>query len=188
MSVEDVLRRMVSALEHAGIPYMLAGSVASSYHGEARASQDVDIVIAPDETRLRTFLSSLPSSSYYVSEDATLDARRRRSQFNVIDMANGWMVDLIIRRDRSFSRSEFERRITVEALGMRVSIATAEDVVVSKLECAKLGGSERQLEDVAGVLRDPDAALDQAYIERWVRELELQSQWVRAQELARQGQ
>lgn len=185
MSVEDLLRRIVVALENAGIPYMLTGSVASSYHGEARASQDIDIVIAPDEPRLRMLLSSLPSSTYYVSEDAAFEALRRRSQFNVIDMANGWKVDMIMRRDRSFSHSEFERRMTVDALGMRLSIATAEDVVVSKLEWAKIGGSERQLEDVAGILRDSEAALDQAYIERWVHDLELQSQWVRAQELAR---
>ena len=185
MSVEDLLRRIVAALEQAGIPYMLTGSVASSYHGEGRASQDIDIVIAPDEPQLRTFLRSLPASSYYVSEDAALDALRRRSQFNVIDMVTGWKVDLIVRRDRRFSRSEFERRISVDVMGMKLVIATAEDVVLSKLEWAKLGASERQLEDVAGILRDPETKLDREYIGQWVRDLRLQPQWERAQELAR---
>jgi hypothetical protein len=166
LSVEDLLRRMVSALEQAGVPYMLTGSIASSYHGEGRASQDIDLVIAPDEAQLRAFLRSLPSPSYYVSADAALDALRRRTQFNVIDMASGWKVDLIVRRDRRFSRIEFDRRLTVDALGIRLTIATAEDVVLSKLEWAKLGASERQLEDVAGILRDPQTTLDREYIQQ----------------------
>jgi len=54
--------------------------------------------------------------------------------------------------------------------------------VVSKLEWAKIGASERQLEDVAGILRDTETALDERYIEEWVRELELEVQWKRARE------
>lgn len=185
MSIEDLLRRVVAALEHAGIPYMLTGSIASSYHGDPRASQDIDIVIAPDEARLRVLLALLPPPSYYLSEAAALDALRHRSQFNVIDVGTGWKVDLIVRRDRNFSRAEFERRMIVDALGMRLSMASAEDTVVSKLEWAKMGESERQLEDVAGILRDPETALDRAYVEHWIRELDLQSQWARAQALAR---
>jgi hypothetical protein len=185
LSIEDLLRRIVSALEQAGIPYMLTGSVASSYHGEGRASQDIDLVIAPDEPQLHSFLSSLPLTTYYVSEEAALDALRQRSHFNVIDKASGWKVDLIVRRDRRFSRTEFERRISVDALGTKLTIATAEDVVVSKLEWAKMGASERQLEDVAGILRDSDNTLDHGYIEQWVRELGLEVQWERASDLAR---
>lgn len=184
MSVEDLLRRIIAALEQAGIPYMLTGSVASSYYGEARASQDIDLVIAPDEPQLRAFLRSLPASSYYVSEDAAIEALQLRSQFNVIDIITGWKVDLIVRRDRDFSRTEFERRIGVDVMGMRVVIAAAEDVVLSKLEWAKRGASERQLEDVAGILCDPETRLDREYLEHWVLELELQPQWVRARELA----
>jgi hypothetical protein len=134
---------------------------------------------------MRRLLASLRATTYYVSEEAALDAFRRRAQFNVIDMSTGCKVDLILQRERDFSRAEFDRRVSVEALGMRLSIASAEDIIVAKLERANASASDRQLEDVAGILRDPDAHLDVVYIERWVGELGLSKQWARAQELAR---
>lgn len=54
--------------------------------------------------------------------------------------------------------------------------------MITKLEWAKRGLSDRQLEDVAGILRDPDTSLDRTYIDRWVKELDLGPQWERAQE------
>ena len=77
----------------------------------------------------------------------------QRSSFNVIDEATGWKVDLIVRRDRPFSRMEFARRERAMVAGVPVFVATAEDSVLSKLEWARAGGSDRQLDDAANVLR-----------------------------------
>lgn len=63
-------------------------------------------------------------------------------------------------------------------------MASAEDVIVSKLEWAKLGQSERQILDVAGILRTKGEALDYPYIERWVVTLALESQWKTATDKA----
>ena len=67
-------------------------------------------------------------------------------------------------------------------LGVEIATATAEDTIIAKLEWAKAGGSDRQLEDVAGILRVRAGTLDIPYIERWVEELELADQWQRARE------
>ena len=48
MTSADVFRRIVAALNQAEIPTMLTGSFASSWHGVTRATQDIDLVIAPD--------------------------------------------------------------------------------------------------------------------------------------------
>jgi len=79
---------------------------------------------------------------------------------------------------------EFERRETHEVQGMRLTIATPEDVVVAKLEWAKLGESQLQLKDVAGIIRVQGENLNVAYIERWVEELGLGAQWKSVRELA----
>jgi hypothetical protein len=63
---------------------------------------------------------------------------------------------------------------------MDVPTATAEDTIVAKLEWAKLGASDRQLEDVAGIVRVRGADLDFDYIEHWVTELQLVEQWQKA--------
>jgi len=63
-------------------------------------------------------------------------------------------------------------------------VASPEDVIVSKLEWAKMGESARQIEDVAAVLKKQRANVDYAYIEEWVSELGLISEWDRARQLA----
>lgn len=61
-------------------------------------------------------------------------------------------IDFIVRKARSYSRHEFERRRAIELFGTPISIAAAEDSVISKLEWAKLGSSERQLEDARRII------------------------------------
>jgi len=73
--------------------------------------------------------------------------------FNVIDLASGWKIDLIIRKSRAFSQEEFHRRQRVDLQTLSLYVASAEDVVVAKLEWSKLAQSQRQIEDVAGILR-----------------------------------
>jgi len=177
----DFLARLTAKLAAAGIPHMVVGSFASSFHGVPRSSQDLDLVIDPDAASLQRFLATLPAQEYYADADAALDALRRRGQFNVIDMATAWKADLIVRKTRPFSVEEMRRPIEGDLLGARVRIASAEDTLISKMEWAKLGGgSELQLRDASGILdlygRDK---LNVAYVERWVRELGLEESWRR---------
>ncbi|MGH7588523.1 MAG: hypothetical protein ACRELU_08020 [Gemmatimonadota bacterium] len=168
---------MIGALERADIPYMLTGSFASSYHGAPRATQDIDFVVAPTAEQIRALIRLLPESEYYVDEDVALDAQKREGQFNIVDLATGWKLDLIVRKSRPFSHEEFERRSVVEFQGRSLCIATAEDVVIAKLEWAKLGESKRHLEDAAGILRIRAGELDTEYIRRWVKQLRLATEW-----------
>jgi hypothetical protein len=142
--LEAALARIIAALEAAGIPEMLAGSFASTFHGEPRTTQDIDFVI---------------------------------------DLASDWKIDLILRKERLFSRSEFDRRMPALIPGVAVHIATAEDTILAKLEWAQLGESERQLRDVVGVIELCSESLDRAYIERWAHELGVETswQWARAE-------
>ena len=146
---DEVIRRVVAALDVAGVPYMITGSLASSLHGAPRSTQDIDIVVAPNRESLERLLSAFPESRYYVSRNSAFSALRESSMFNVIDHASGWKIDFIIRKAREFSQREFERRVEVSALGMSLYMARPEDVLLAKLEWAKRSGSERQIEDVA---------------------------------------
>ena len=177
----DFLARLTAKLAAAGIPHMVVGSFASSFHGVPRSSQDLDLVIDPEAASLQSFLAGLPAQEYYVDADAALDALRRRGQFNVIDMATAWKADLIVRKARPFSVEEMRRPIEGDLLGAHVRIASAEDTLISKMEWAKLGGgSELQLRDAAGILSlHGRENLDVAYVERWVRELGLEESWRR---------
>lgn len=171
------LRRITAALELNGIPYMLTGSLASSMYGIPRATNDIDIVIAPSREQLLSVVQLLQRLGLTVAPEAAIVAFRNRTDFNVIDFSSGWKVDLILRKDRAFSITEFERRETYDVEDMRLTLAQPEDVLIAKLEWAKSGNSERQLDDAAGILKMQGEKLDREYIEHWVEALELKYEW-----------
>ena len=179
--IGEFLRRVTAALDRNGVPYMLTGSVASSMYGIPRATNDIDIVIEPAREQLLSLVQMLQRVGLTVEVDSALTALRQRAQFNVIDFPRGLKVDLIVRKEREFSTTEFERRETHEVEGLRLTIATPEDVLIAKLEWSRMGDSERQLEDAAGIIRMQRETLDFAYVERWVAVLGLQDQWMAVQ-------
>jgi hypothetical protein len=180
----DLLTAIADRLEDAEVPYMVVGSVAGSFHGEPRTTVDIDIVIDPSAEALRRFVDSLPRADYYVDENAALEAFDRRTSFNVIEQPTGWKVDLLVRKERPFSRAEFDRRLTASLFGRETPVATAEDTIIAKLEWARAGESERQLRDVARILAVSGETLDRPYLSGWVAELNLGDAWRQARELA----
>jgi hypothetical protein len=177
MSASEVLRRISAALDRAGIAYMLTGSFASAHHGSPRSTQDIDLVIEADPAQVRRFIQNLPADEYYADLDAALEAHQRQSLFNVIDLATGWKIDLIIRKSRAFSQEEFRRRQRINLRGLPLFVASAEDTVIAKLEWSKLAQSQRQIEDVAAILRIRSESLDRSYLEKWIGELGLEKEW-----------
>ena len=184
MTAGDVFRRITTAMDRAEIPYMLSGSFASAYYGTARSSQAIDLVVEATPAKLEALRQLLPQTEYYVDVATALEAHRQRSMFNIIDLTTGWKVDLIFRKDRPFSVEEFRRRRQVEVHGVRLFIATAEDVIITKLEWSKLSQSQRQLEDVAAILRTRWDSLDKDYLKKWIANLQIQEEWKSAIEKA----
>ncbi|MBN2574386.1 MAG: hypothetical protein JXP73_07460 [Deltaproteobacteria bacterium] len=173
----ELLGRLAAGLDAAGVPYMLTGSFASTLFGAPRTTQDIDIVIDPSLGSLEKLLRCFPEDAYYVSRDAAREAYGTEGTFDLVDFASGWKIDFIMRKRGPFGEEEFRRRRLVEVLGARFFVATAEDVIVAKLEWAKFGESERRLRDVAGMLRGQQGELDLNYIRHWVEALKLGAQW-----------
>jgi hypothetical protein len=167
----EFIRAMCAALEQAGIPYMIGGSVASSIHGPQRSTNDVDIIIAPTPAQLDQFLAAV--SEYYVSRPAALAAFQRRSMFNVIDAPSGHKADLVFLKERSFSATELSRRSRVGFAGQAIYVASPEDVILSKLEWSRMAESERQFQDAVSVALTKWQTLDFVYLEKWAKELDV---------------
>jgi len=157
---------------------MVTGSYASSYHGEPRATLDLDIVIDPDRPALARLVADLQGADFYVDSDAASVALADRWQFNAIG-GDASKIDFIVRKDRPFSRAEFERRSSAELLGTPGYIATPEDMIIAKLEWAAATDTERQLRDVEGMVHANRGNLDEAYLRRWITALGLTATWER---------
>jgi hypothetical protein len=177
---EEALRRVIEILERLGVPYMLTGSVATSYHGRPRATHDADIVMDPTADQLERLVADLHAAGFYIDADSAREAQRTRRQFNAIEMQYASKIDLIVRKDRPFSREEFARRQGADLpFRAAVMIVSPEDAILSKLEWARRSGdSERQLGDAAGVL-ELNPSLDRQYVETWAAALGVGDLWRR---------
>lgn len=183
MNAGNLLQRLADCFKQAEIPYMLVGSFASTLHGMPRTTHDIDIVVDLNPTSLATLLQGLSEDEYYVSHEAATDALRRRTQFNIIDLATGWKVDLMVLKRRAFSSVELRRRVPARILDANVFVASAEDTILTKLEWNAKSGSERQLKDAASIIAVKGDDLDVAYIEQWTQVLGIHHLW----ELLRAG-
>jgi hypothetical protein len=170
------LTPVVEVLEGLDVAHQVGGSVASSAYGMARATMDIDLVARLDESHVRPLAEAL-REAYYLDEGAMREAILRRSSFNLIHQATMLKVDVFVPRDRPYDLEALRRRRRDrldETPGAReFSLATPEDIVLSKLEWYDLGGrvSQRQWGDVLGVLRVQGDAIDEAYLHRWASEL-----------------
>lgn len=170
MTQEEFLLEMAQRVELAGIPFMVVGSHSSAFYSQPRTTNDVDIVIDPTSEQVDRFIDAL-GDEYYVSREAAHEALRNRSVFNVIDLQNGWKVDLIVRKNRPYSIEEFGRRQLHSRQGRSLPIASPEDVILTKLEWDRITPSERQVRDALNVAVVQGDRLDRAYLRRWAKVL-----------------
>ena len=168
------LEKLIHIIESTGIPYAVCGSLSSGFHGQPRATNDADIIIAPTRDQLAMLLKSL-EAGYHVSPEAAFDAMKTCSMFNVIDNDLGWKADLIFQQDNPYQLSKFNRRKRVKLMGIDLWILSPEDVILSKLEWAKDSQSEQQFRDALGVAVVQWDRLDQDYMCKWARELDVES-------------
>ena len=178
MELYDLLARMVETFERLRIPYIVTGSVASMAYGEPRLTNDIDVVAGMGEAHVPGFLAAFPPGEYYLSEEAVREGIRRQGQFNIIHPASGLKVDVIIRSDTPFDRSRFARARTIRPSESYVaSFASAEDVIIKKMEYYREGGSDKHLRDITGILKVSGEGIDEAYIAEWADRLGLRPIW-----------
>ena len=174
--IAAALQPVVDAFEHLGVTYYIGGSVASSAYGVARATLDVDVVSSLKIEHVAYLLTAL-KDSYYVSQEHMVDAIRRTSSFNVIHLETALKIDVFITKNRGYDRAS-EVRIRRDTLAddkgaPQFYLAAPEDVVLAKIEWFKSGGesSDRQWNDILGVLKVQGRNIDTEYLKRWAEQL-----------------
>ena len=97
------------------------------------------------------------------------------SQFNLIHVPSGLKVDFMIPSDTAFNESHFRRARRLEfAPGVSACFSAPEDVILKKLEFYREGGSDKQLRDIASMIKISGEDFDREYLERWARELKVE--------------
>ena len=130
--LQDSMERISAILGDLGLKYHFTGGVASSYYGDPRLTQDLDLVIelAVDRPETTALLKRL-SAGYLVDEPVALDAIKRKGLFQAIDQQSMIKIDFHVGEKIP---GELERCTTREILpGLTVPLVSKEDAILSKL-------------------------------------------------------
>ena len=166
---------VIDAFEKINIPYLIGGSLAAALYGTARSTLDTDLVadLGPEQVNQ---LVEMLQQDFYVDHGMIFDAIKHHNSFNVIHLDTAFKVDVFIAKPRRFDQMQLRRRrleVVSTEPERRAYVATAEDIVLAKLEWYRQGGevSDRQWRDILGVLRVQADRLDQDYLQKWAAEL-----------------
>jgi hypothetical protein len=169
---ESIIQRIDSIFSELNIWYFIGGSVASSNYGMARATLDIDMVTTMTITHVPRLISLLGADFYY-SEDQILSAINQRTSFNLIHLQSSIKLDIFISKERPYDIAASNRRrfdsISSSAESKNVVFASPEDVILAKLEWYRAGDcvSDKQWQDILGVLNVQKGFLDLDYLQNW---------------------
>jgi len=161
-------------LDTLGIPWVIGGSVASSVHGEARSTQDIDVVMAI-ELRAVDILAAALARAYYVDRDVMREAVRSGGggSFNAVHVAGAIKVDCFVAGRDPFEAERLATRQRIETPVGVLYVDTAEHCILRKLEWYRRGNeiSDRQWRDVQAIVRIQGDRLDRERLHRWAPHL-----------------
>jgi hypothetical protein len=172
-TLAEAFARLLAVLDRMEIPYEVGGSVASSAHGIPRTTLDVDIVVDLKPDQIDNFAAEL-SNEFYADAALIRAAFVRGRAANLIHLDSVWKFNLFPLRNDDYSRTEFGRR-SLRAIrpdgraAIECAVASAEDTILRKLEWYRAGGeaSERQWNDLRGMVHAAGGQIDLDYLHRW---------------------
>lgn len=174
----ELLLRLSRTLDLLGLPYLVTGSMATITYGEPRFTNDIDVVIALQPNDVDRFCDQFAAPEFYLSIDAVRTAVESRRQFNIIHPTSGLKIDVFVPRDDDFERSRLSRGMRLSlAADIEVVFASAEDVILRKMQYFKSGGSEKHLRDIASMLKIQSRRIDREYISKWAETLGVSDVW-----------
>jgi len=171
------LEEFVDVLEKLKIPYAIGGSVASSFYGQVRFTQDADVSVAAFGSQIGMFCKAI-EGDFYVSSQAVKQAHANASSFNVIHLNTAFKIDVFIILDDPFKRQVLMRRTKAaldENSARMYNFVSPEDIILLKLQWYLEGGSvsQKQWGDILGVLDAQKDALDMDYMRDWALKLSI---------------
>lgn len=134
-----LLKRLVAALEAAGVRYAIFGAVALNLHGIARSTEDVDLFVAPEALNIDRLKHALRS----VVDDPAIDditAADLLGEYPAIQYVppdGAFHLDILTRLGEAFAFSDLEiERVPLDEL--TVSVVTPRTLYRMKRDTIRL--------------------------------------------------
>ena len=165
MTPDEAVVSVLAALDAAAIPYMLVGSMASNFHGIPRSTRDADLVVQLAAGGLQRLAAELPAG-LLLERQGAFEAVTGTIRYLVTLAGSPFVCELFDLSDDPHDRARFARRLSARVLGREAFVASAEDMVITKLRWVVAANRPKDREDIRNILA-VQGQLDWAYIDSW---------------------
>ncbi len=157
----DILKLVTNFLNKEEIPYMIVGGITLAYYGMPRTTEDIDILIILEKTKIKKFVDFMKKNDFSVNEEDIKTAFKEKSHFTVFDQKSVFRMDIKgIYND--LDSDSFSRRKKIHFRSLDIYINSPEDAIIAKLTF----GSFKDLEDTKGIILRQRKNLDFDYIKK----------------------
>jgi hypothetical protein len=167
-------------LTQLNLPYYVTGGVAAIAYGEPRTTLDLDVVVYVDRDNFSRLITQLENDDFYVAgiNDVVIG---QMSVLQITQMATISRSDIILTTDDVYEQLKLSRR-QIYSLpdGTEIYVASAEDIILSKLVWGQSSKSDKQWRDVLGILKTQRERLDFDYLNDWSQQLSVDNELTRA--------
>jgi hypothetical protein len=167
---------VIDVLEAVGATYAIWGGIAVVAYGEARFTQDMDILLSPHLFRVTPFIKRLKEMHYHVDEIAVNQALGG-GYFNVIHLGYHIKVDFYVPTEPELKAMIPSRVYLPFDEIRRAAYITPTSVVIAKLRAYEDSQSTRHLEDIRSIVRLQGEKLDRKEIDIFAARLGLLGVW-----------
>jgi len=127
-----VLSRLEKIFNETNIKYVIVGGIALIHYGHVRTTQDIDLIIENDPSKIPHLISLLKDCDFDVMSDQLYKGYKEKTNVTVFDNRS------YLRLDIKFAENEYDNEVIknarqVNILGKSLLIAPLEYVLIGKI-------------------------------------------------------
>ncbi|TFF98295.1 MAG: hypothetical protein EU541_07000 [Promethearchaeota archaeon] len=130
--IEDILSRIEKAIRETKLKYVIVGGIAVIHYGHIRTTQDIDIIIEDNPSKISHFLKLLHSNEFDVMFDQFEMAYKEKTHFSIFDNNSFLRLDIKI-ADKNREYEVLNKAIKKHIFGKEMYFAPLEYVLIGKL-------------------------------------------------------
>jgi len=130
--IENILSRLEMIFKATNLKHVIVGGIAVIHYGHVRATQDIDIIIEDDYSKITQFIGLLKSYEFDVLDEQFKLAYQEKTNISIFDKKSFLRLDIKV-ANRKQELEVLKNAIHQKILGKDLCIAPLEYVLIGKL-------------------------------------------------------
>ncbi|MBM3249169.1 MAG: hypothetical protein FJZ11_02655 [Candidatus Omnitrophica bacterium] len=161
-TLDKVYLKTIDLLNKEKLTYLIIGGLATGVIGEARLTQDIDVLISIPQYKIKDFFSKAKKIGFSYSPKQVEEDIKLRGVFKL--MLGDFHVDFII-AGMPFEQSAFSRKKKISLYNRVAYFPSPEDLILFKI----IASRPKDILDIKAIVLRHRKRLDVTYLKKWAR-------------------